>query len=149
MYQLVAILVPLGCCVVLPCIVVWLGLRYRTNTTNRNTEVILHALEKNPQANVKEIADSLRDHPTKSLKKQVINYLLVGTTFALSGLFLLLSYFALGMTLDDPLLQVVGGGLCLAIGIAFLIVYAVSKKHWAKELSQEEAKELSKEETIE
>ena len=42
------VLIPIGICVVLPIIIVWLNMRRKTNETNRRTEVLLAAIEKNP-----------------------------------------------------------------------------------------------------
>ena len=39
----VAILVPLGICVVLPVMIVWLVTRARQNETNKKTEIMLKA----------------------------------------------------------------------------------------------------------
>lgn len=42
---MVEILVPIGICVVLPVMIVWLVNRTRQNETNRKTEIMLRAIE--------------------------------------------------------------------------------------------------------
>ena len=43
--ELVGLLVPLGVCVVLPVMIVWLVTRTRQNETNKKTEIMLKAIE--------------------------------------------------------------------------------------------------------
>ena len=45
--QLAEILVPLGIVVVLPVLIVWLDMRKKANDTNKRTEIVLAAIEKN------------------------------------------------------------------------------------------------------
>ena len=49
------ILIPLGVCVVLPVLVVWLVMRKKTNETNRRTEVMLAAIEKGSDVNAEKL----------------------------------------------------------------------------------------------
>ena len=59
------ILKPIGICVVLPIIIVWLNMRRKTNETNRRTEVLLAALEKNPDMDM-DMEDLIRKMNPKS-----------------------------------------------------------------------------------
>ena len=52
--QLEDILVPLGICVALPVMIVWLVMRKKTNETNRRTEIVLAAIEKNSEIDVED-----------------------------------------------------------------------------------------------
>ena len=54
----VAILVPLGICVVLPVMIVWLVTRARQNETNKKTEIMLKAIPE-PRATVNEYAPKM------------------------------------------------------------------------------------------
>ena len=47
-----SIIISLGICVVLPVLIVWLIMRKQTNDTNKSTEIILDALEKNPNLQI-------------------------------------------------------------------------------------------------
>ena len=47
-----SIIISLGICVVLPVLIVWLIMRKQTNDTNKRTEIILAALEKNPNLQI-------------------------------------------------------------------------------------------------
>ena len=66
---MVDILIPIGICVVLPIVVVWLNTRKAQNETNKKTEIMLKAIEagatidtdlfKNQQAPAKTIKEKL------------------------------------------------------------------------------------------
>ena len=52
MEELVAILVPIACGCVLPIMVVWLDIRKKMNETNQRTQIVLAAIEKNPDMDI-------------------------------------------------------------------------------------------------
>ena len=54
-----SIIISLGICVVLPVLIVWLIMRKQTNDTNKRTEIILAALEKNPNLQIEEFIKQL------------------------------------------------------------------------------------------
>ena len=66
-----SIIISLGICVVLPVLIVWLIMRKQTNDTNKRTEIILAALEKNPNLQIEEFIKQLNP-PKKSLKKELL-----------------------------------------------------------------------------
>lgn len=141
MKELIGILVPLGCGCLLPIMVVWFSVRRRMNETNKRTEIVLAAIEKNPEMDIEEWMKKISPKQ-KLLKEKLLSKLLKGTLCALLGLGLVgfgawLSYAGRGGT-DNPVMAICAGLILLAIGIAFLVNYGVGKKMLTKELEAEE-----------
>ena len=141
MKELIGILVPLGLGCVLPIMVVWLSVRRRMNETNKRTEIVLAAIEKNPEMDIEELMKKISPKQ-KLLKEKLLSKLLKGTLCALLGLGFVgfgswLSYAGRGGT-DNPVMAICAGLILFAIGIAFLVNYGVGKKMLAKELEAEE-----------
>ena len=138
----VDIWVPLGVCVVLPVLIVWIVGRVRQNETNRKAEIMLKAIE-----NGTSIDPGLFETKKKkySVKKDLLEKLngacitsLMGSAFLI--LFLLkvpIGYAAHYLPLAAALL--------LAVGIGLFISYFAGKKLLAKEIEAEE-KDLLKQE---
>ena len=68
MENLVAILVPIACGCVLPIMVVWLDIRKKMNETNQRTQIVLAAIEKNPDMDIEELMKKIS--PKKKLLKE-------------------------------------------------------------------------------
>ena len=58
MEESLSILWFIGCSTVLPIIIIWLVTRKQINETNKRTEIMMSALEKNPDVNVAEWLDA-------------------------------------------------------------------------------------------
>ena len=58
MHHLDQILIVLGCGCVLPIMVVWFVIRESMNKTNQRTQIVLAAIEKNPDMDIEELTDS-------------------------------------------------------------------------------------------
>ena len=141
-------IVPIGICVILPIIIVWLIMRRKTNETNRRTEVLLAVIEKNPDLDM-DMEDFIRkmNPKTKTTKERLMNRLLWGLVFIAIGTSLLLSVlyqdYQGGAALDYfPIYS--GSGCLLLIGISFVAVFFISKRMLAKEIEAEEKKALEK-----
>ena len=141
MHDLVQILVPLGCGCILPILVIWFIIRKEMNETNQRTQIVLAAIEKNPDMDIEELIKKIS--PKKKLLKEKLLEKLLGaciTTFL--GVALLIAAFWMdcmgGMEVDHLHLLYIGGFVLLAVGIAFLINYHVGKKMLAKEMELEE-----------
>ena len=125
----VRILVPIFICVVLPVAIVWIVFRYINNKTNRQTEVILAAIQTNPNVDAEKLIETLRKKDRSPI--EIINRkLLRGSIFTLIGV-----AFALIASLGD-VDEVETGcwvvcGVCGAIGIGFLISYIFLITHKA------------------
>lgn len=128
-----SIIISLGICVVLPVLIVWLIMRKQTNDTNKRTEIILAALEKNPNLQIEEFIKQLNP-PKKSLKKELLEKLLCACVFIAIGI----SFLGVALWIDDIYQIYFISILSLGIGISFLIVYFISKRMLAKELESEE-----------
>ena len=141
MHDLVQILVPLGCGCVLPIMVVWFVIRESMNKTNQRTQIVLAAIEKNPDMDIKELMEKISPRQ-KLLKEKLISKLLWGSILGLLGISflvygLLIDYRG-GMNPDDLIRIYFAGGILLAVGIAFLVNYRLSRKMLAKEIEAEE-----------
>ena len=141
MEQIFALLIPLGCGCVLPIVVIWLGIRQKMNETNQRTKIVLAAIEKNPEMDIEELMKKISPKK-KLLKEKLLSNLLWGSVIALLGLSILLYALLVdyrgGMDPDDLIRIYFTGGILLAIGIAFLAHYHISKKMLAKEIEAEE-----------
>ena len=141
MEDLVAILVPIACGCVLPIFGIWWGVRQKMNETNKRTEIVLAAIEKNPEMDIEELMKKISPKK-KLLKEKLLSKLMWGSLTTLLGLGLIgfgawLSYAGQGGS-SDPLTSVCFGVVLLSIGIAFLVNYFLGKKMLAKEMEAEE-----------
>ena len=129
--------------IALPILIVWLNNRKRINETNQRTQIVLAAIEKNAETDVEDLLKKMAPQK-KLLKEKLLSKLLWGGIISLVGL----SCIAVGLYLDikgigsakDHAMQYWLGGSILAVGIAFLVTYAVVKKMLAKEIAAEEKK---------
>lgn len=141
MHDLVQILVPLGCGCVLPIMVVWFAIRESMNKTNQRTQIVLAAIEKNPDMDIKELMEKISPRQ-KLLKEKLISKLLWGSIVAFLGIALLgfcvVQAYVGGMPTAALQQFSLFGAVLLGIGIAFLINYYVGKKLLAKEIDAEE-----------
>lgn len=143
MEELVAILVPIACGCVLPIMIVWFAIRKEMNETNQRTQIVLAAIEKNPDMDVEELLKKMSPKK-KLLKEKLLSKLLWGClTFMIGigvicyGIYLRVN--DLGGS-DDPMGMFCIGAVLIAIGIAFLINYHIGKNMLAKEIEAEENK---------
>jgi len=134
MESLVEILVPIGICVVLPCLIVFLIVWDKRNEINRKTEVALKAIENG--AHVDPNYFSRQDYP-KTVKGKVFRYL----TRALLSLGLGGALCILGLLPSiNKIYLLIPGEILLFLGIAFLVIYFIARKHFAAEIKAEEEK---------
>ncbi len=141
-------LVPIAVCCVLPIMIVWLIVRRNMNETNQRTQIVLAAIEKNPEMDIEELMKKISPKP-KLLKEKLLTKLLWGSLATLLGIGLIglgawLGYVGGGGT-DDPMTAVCFGLAALGVGIAFLVNYGVGKKMLAKEIEAEEEKVTTQE----
>ena len=144
--SVVEALIPLGICVVLPIMSIWLVMRNKTNETNKRTEVLLAAIEKNPDLDMEDLIRKMNPK-SKTTKERLMGRLLWGLVFIAIGTSTLLSAlyqdYQGGAGLDYfPIYS--GSGCVLLIGISFVAVFFISKRMLAKEIEAEEKKALEK-----
>ena len=145
------ILMPLGICVVLPVMIVWLVMRTRQNETNKKTEVMLKAIESGATVDTEFFKSQQREQ--KTIKERLLSRLTWGSMSSLIGVVLLVlaivfahSYAPNGWNFDKspaPTFAIIGG-ISLAIGLALFAVFFVGKKIMAREM-EAEAKAMEKE----
>ena len=144
--NVVEAIIPLGICVVLPIMSIWLVMRNKTNQTNRRTEVLLAAIEKNPDLDMEDFIRKMNPNP-KTIKERLMSRLLCGLIFIAIGTSTLLSALYQdyqGGTGLDYFAIYSGCGCLLLIGISFVAAFFISKRMLAKEIEAEEKKALEK-----
>lgn len=135
MFWLVQILVPIGVAVVLPIAIVAIVFRSALASERNRKEIVLAALEKNPDIDVEQLMKNLKKSE-KLIKEKLLARLERGCLCCLMGVAFMLLYFFLGVQGEDFI--VVVGAALIAIGIAFLISYFVGRRMLAKEMEAEQ-----------
>lgn len=135
MFWLVQILVPIGVAVVLPIAIVAIVFRSALASERNRKEIVLAALEKNPDIDVEQLMKNLKKSE-KLIKEKLLARLERGCLCCLMGVAFMLLYFFLGVQSED-LIVVVGAAL-IAIGIAFLVSYFVGRRMLAQEMEAEQ-----------
>ena len=140
--DLVGLLIPLGICVVLPVLIVWLVTRTRQNETEKKTEIMLKAIEAGATIDAEFFKDAQRKQ--KSTKERLLNRLIWGCTTSILGVGLA----ALGIiqwvnwngttSNDSFVVPLIFAGIFLAIGIALVMGFLVGRKMLVKEIEAEE-----------
>ena len=139
------LLKPIGICVILPIIIVWLNMRRKTNETNRRTEVLLAAIEKNSDLDIEDLIRKMNPKP-KATKDRIMSRLRWGLVFIAIGTSLLLSDIYHVYTTGGVIgpVDLFTSSCLLLIGISFVAVFFISKRMLAKEIEAEEKKALEK-----
>ena len=141
MYHLVPILVPITCGCVLPIMIVWLIVRQKMAESQNRTQIILAAIEKNPDLDIEELIKKISPKK-KLLKEKLLSKLQTGNITTLLGIgFLVCALYADymgGMNSKDLRMLYLAGIILLVVGGAFLRNYFVGKKMLAKEIEAEE-----------
>lgn len=144
-HDLVQILVPIACGCVLPIVGILMGVRQKMNETNKQTEIVLAAIEKHPDMDIEELIKKISPKE-KLLKEKLLTKLLWGSLTTFLGIALLGVAFwidCIGRMETEKLhMMYIGGGVLLAIGVAFLFNYFIGKKMLAKEIEAEERKAI-------
>lgn len=133
-YQLIEILIPLGVCVVLPVLIVWLVTRVSKNETDRKAEIMLKAIEAGTPVD----PTVFNNNKKKSVKKDLLEKLNGACITGLMGLgFLILKLTGIKIGFGGDFL-VLGAVVMIAVGIGLFVSYFVGKKMLAKEIELEE-----------
>ena len=122
-----------------------MSLKNRRHKVEEHSKLISQMIEKSEGANIdfKATAEMLNetDNKKKTTKMAVLKHLEYGALCSLVGLFVLLY----GLFINPIDKAVIIGGLLLTIGVAFLVMFFVSKNYLKKEIEKEE-KELAEKE---
>jgi polyferredoxin len=135
MDYLVQILVPIACGCVVPIMIIWFIIRAKMNETNQRSQIVLAAIEKNPEMDIEELMKKISPK-TRLLKEKLLTKLLWGSLSTMLGIGMIVYHFYMSSTTTSPLGLI--GMILLPIGIAFLISYFFGKKMLAKEIEAEE-----------
>ena len=135
MFWLVQLLVPIGVAVVLPIAIVAIVFKSALASERNRKEIILTALEKNPNLNVEDLLKGMKKSE-KLIKEKLLARLERGCLCCLMGVAFILLYFFCEVIRTDMLLIV--GAALIPIGIAFLISYFVGRHMLAKEMEAEQ-----------
>lgn len=128
------ILVSLGVVVALPVLIVSIIFRSVMAADRNRKEIILAALEKNPNLNVEDLVKRMKKSE-KLIKEKLLAKLQRGCLCCLMGVAFVLLYFFLSV--QNEFLIITGVAL-IAIGIAFLVGYFVGRRMLAQEILAEE-----------
>lgn len=127
------ILVSLGV-VALPVLIVSIIFRSVMAADRNRKEIILAALEKNPNLNVEDLVKRM-NKSEKLIKEKLLAKLQRGCLCCLMGVALVLLYFFLSVQNE---FLIIAGVALIAIGIAFLVGYFVGRRMLAREMEAEE-----------
>ena len=119
----------------LPIAIVAIVFRSALASERNRKEIILAALEKNPNLDVEDLVKRMKKS-NKLIKEKLLARLERGCLCCLMGVAFMLLYFFLGVQSED-LIVVVGAAL-IAIGIAFLVSYFVGRRMLAQEMEAEQ-----------
>ena len=128
------ILVSLGVVVALPVLIVAIIFRSVMAADRNRKEIILAALEKNPNLNVEDLVKRM-NKSEKLIKEKLLAKLQRGCLCCLMGVALVLLYFF--PSVQNEFLIIAGAAL-IAIGIAFLVGYFVGRRMLAQEMEAEQ-----------
>lgn len=128
-------LVPIACGVVLPIVMVWLYYRNEQLEATKRSEIVMAAIEKNPEVDVQELLSKLNP-PKKSYKEQLMTKmhqeLLWGTICLIVGAITILVIITLsilqGFTEEFISIGSIFGIVPLAAGCGLLAAYNNAKK---------------------
>jgi len=128
-------LVPIACGVVLPIVMVWLYYRNEQLEATKRSEIVMAAIEKNPEVDVQELLSKLNP-PKKSYKEQLMTKmhqeLLWGTICLIGGAVTILVIITLsilqGFAEEFISIGSIFGIVPLAAGCGLLAAYNNAKK---------------------
>lgn len=128
------ILVSLGVVVALPVLIVSIIFRSVMAADRNRKEIILAALEKNPNLNVEDLVKRMKKSE-KLIKEKLLAKLQRGCLCCLMGVAFVLLYFFLSVQNE---FLIIAGTALIAIGIAFLVGYFVGRRMLEEEILAEE-----------
>lgn len=126
------VLIPIFVACVMPIAIVLIVALRKSNTVNKRSEILIKAIEANKEVDTDKLIEAMKE-PTKSPQEILNAHLLRGCMFSLIGLALVIVgivNLANGTVFSaDPVtIPMIFGGISLAIGTSYLIVYFVTRK---------------------
>ena len=125
------ILVPIFVCVVLPVAIVGITAAAKMNNDNKRSRMLIKAIESNCGIDADKLAEALQK-PKKTAREILNDRLLRGCVFSFIGLVLcVVGIVALRLhsafSSDLVVFPLTFGGVSLAIGLSYLVVYFVTR----------------------
>ena len=126
------ILVPIFVCVVLPVAIIAIIFGASINSDNKRSKVLIKAIESNCDIDADKLAEALQK-PKKTALEILNLRLLRGCIFSLVGIAVciigIIAY-SMGMEFqtDAVTVPLIFGGISIAIGLSYLVVYFVTRK---------------------
>lgn len=133
-HALIEILIPIGVAVVLPVAIVAIVFKSALASDRNRKEIILAALEKNPNLDVEDLVKRMKKS-NKLIKEKLLARLEHGCLCCLMGVAFVLLYFFLSVHKE---ILLIAGTALIAIGIAFLVSYFVGRRMLAQEMEAEQ-----------
>ncbi len=138
---MVEILVPIFCGCVLPIAIVLIVALRKSNVVNKRSEILIRAIEANKEVDTDKLIDAMKE-PKKSPQELLNARLLRGCMFSLIGLVLIIIgivglSIGISFTDDEVSAPFIFGGISLAIGISYVIVYFITRKQILPEEEKE------------
>ncbi len=138
---MVEILVPIFCGCVLPIAIVLIVALRKSNVVNKRSEILIRAIEANKEVDTDKLIEAMKE-PKKSPQELLNARLLRGCMFSLIGLVLIIIgivglSIGISFTDDEVSAPFIFGGISLAIGISYVIVYFITRKQILPEEEKE------------
>ena len=134
------IIIVIGCCVVLPIMIVWITNKRKSHEIDKQTELLMTLMEKKPNLDPAEVMQKLNvsSKSHKTIKQKLLENMFSGGMMTLMGLAILIPHLCGLVFFGNRENGLFIGGVMMAMGIAFLIHYLVSKKQLRGEIEAEE-----------
>lgn len=142
LYELVDVLLPISIGVILPILIVWINNKRSKHETDRQSEIMLKAIEKGVEINP-EFFNSKRVD-AMSIKERLLRKFTGGVITGLAGVVLTIAFAIIHINaVSNSIVSLTTIGMIIsstliAVGAALLISYYVGGKTLAKELEAEE-----------
>lgn len=125
------VLVPIAICAILPISIVAIVFITAINSENKRAQVLIKAIESGNGVDADKLAEAMRK-PRKSARQVLQGRLLKGCIFTFIGLFIIavgIANLCMGTEFDADQVTVplLFGGISLAVGLAFLVVYFATR----------------------
>jgi hypothetical protein len=127
MEWLVALLIPIGICVVLPILTIWLIARCVMHRNEKKAALMMAAIERNAELNI----GDLQFGNAKSPAERLLTKLMCGLMLLFAGAAVMMSLIFLpyiDFASDVVILIIMSGAVLSALGIALIVTYFVGRK---------------------
>lgn len=118
----------------MPICIVLISAYAKMNSENKRAQIIIKAIEANKDVDTDKLIESLKK-PRKTPREILNRRLLLGCIFTLVGLLLCgigFMFNIAGVGYPDEELLIIGG-ICLPVGIGYLVTYFATRKQVEKE----------------